>query len=829
MNHLQQDNLNPRLQLVAIPPLRPKATTEKENAVVTASSPSIGLSTGSGIRRRNGELLRYGETIDSFFAIPSINNPGQYRTLCQNVVDNPENALYWGLLFDHAEENNVSKTDLIRLYRRATSRLTSSDNHPDENRVSIWLRYAACLRDSGFEKDATLTLKHIATSFPDRINGMAKFYLLQAQLLASPDEQRKILQEGIRKNAQPKTDIERALQLLEETSLKRATVTETNPTITKRSRIEEDDNSNMDTSLEGSLDFSEEQRDERNQTVESKGSIRFQLAPLGKTSVAQVTESCSEKNDKSNAVTETKKLDPRHGCLINERRTTQADITNKQENATNSATKIDSKSLQIPDFRHQKGAPETTRKVNQASRTPNKSGSIRTTPKTQKLLAGIQNNRTGSKRPPLRRLGIQGKPERVDPLANQDVMENSDDYTGHVDSKQNGSILVVNAVMNTPCKVVVPKLDLSYMWAWDPDKRNHHITTPATKTNSSLKATGNRSREPLLGKIEETPSLSLSETSNPTVSHSNNSKEGETNSKISQNVNSGENRQPGKKSDGRPCNNQRENGGSSQKLEETDSEKKILSKICLDFLPLVSEENMIRVNNIPYAKLGVIGKGGSCKVYRALSQDGNVVAIKKVKLERLDKKQIEGYANEINLLKKLRGNPAIIQMVDSEVDLQRMSIFMVMEAGEADLNHVLQKQATISDTSGERRLNMNFIRLTWYQMLVAVNAIHEEKIIHGDLKPANFLFVRGGLKLIDFGIAKAIQSDDTTNIYRESQIGTLNYMSPESILDSGTCKHGQRMKCGRVRENGLIVLPLHVTLFELISCSFGPSRRIFGP
>jgi serine/threonine protein kinase len=168
-------------------------------------------------------------------------------------------------------------------------------------------------------------------------------------------------------------------------------------------------------------------------------------------------------------------------------------------------------------------------------------------------------------------------------------------------------------------------------------------------------------------------------------------------------------------------------------------------------------------------------------------------------------------------------------MVDSEVDLQRMSIFMVMEAGEADLNHVLQKQATISDTSGERRLNMNFIRLTWYQMLVAVNAIHEEKIIHGDLKPANFLFVRGGLKLIDFGIAKAIQSDDTTNIYRESQIGTLNYMSPESILDSGTCKHGQRMKCGRVRENGLIVLPLHVTLFELISCSFGPSRRIFGP
>ena len=120
-----------------------------------------------------------------------------------------------------------------------------------------------------------------------------------------------------------------------------------------------------------------------------------------------------------------------------------------------------------------------------------------------------------------------------------------------------------------------------------------------------------------------------------------------------------------------------------------------------------------------------------------------------------------------------------------------------MELGEVDLNHVLQQRQRQS-TGGRRLLNVNFIRLTWQQMLSAVHSIHEERIIHGDLKPANFLFVRGALKLIDFGIAKAIQSDDTTNIYRESQIGTLNYMSPESILDTGSCSSGARMKCGRV-------------------------------
>lgn len=157
------------------------------------------------------------------------------------------------------------------------------------------------------------------------------------------------------------------------------------------------------------------------------------------------------------------------------------------------------------------------------------------------------------------------------------------------------------------------------------------------------------------------------------------------------------------------------------------------------FLPLIETNNIIKVDNEPYAKLGVIGKGGSCKVYRALSRECDVVALKKVKLDGLSKQAIDGYANEIALLNRLKGNPAIIQLYSSEVDLERKSIYLVMELGEVDLNYVLRQQELLSSKQGRggrSSLNMNFIRLTWQQMLSAVHSIHEERIVHSDLKPA---------------------------------------------------------------------------------------------
>jgi len=76
-----------------------------------------------------------------------------------------------------------------------------------------------------------------------------------------------------------------------------------------------------------------------------------------------------------------------------------------------------------------------------------------------------------------------------------------------------------------------------------------------------------------------------------------------------------------------------------------------------------------------------------------------------------------------------------------------------------------------------------FVRFYWKEMLECLQAVHEHDVVHSDLKPANFVLVNGRLKLIDFGIANAIQTEETVHVHRETQIGTPNYMSPESLMD----------------------------------------------
>ena len=228
--------------------------------------------------------------------------------------------------------------------------------------------------------------------------------------------------------------------------------------------------------------------------------------------------------------------------------------------------------------------------------------------------------------------------------------------------------------------VKIPKLDLRYMLDWDPQAHRSHSynnenTAPSTRLQQSLDTIRESGQTP-----SQTKSENISQSSSQSISQSSSQS---TNQTSSQNTTQ--------------TSGQRQNAIADSSfplgVNELSSEYKG-EKTNSDFLPIVREKNMIYVNDIPYSKLSVIGKGGSCKVYRVLSKDRNIVAIKKVKLAGMKRKAIEGYANEIALLRRLRENPAIIQMYDSQVDLERKAIYLVMEVGEADLNHVVSLRNT---------------------------------------------------------------------------------------------------------------------------------------
>ncbi|TKY74310.1 Serine/threonine-protein kinase mph1 [Spatholobus suberectus] len=222
-----------------------------------------------------------------------------------------------------------------------------------------------------------------------------------------------------------------------------------------------------------------------------------------------------------------------------------------------------------------------------------------------------------------------------------------------------------------------------------------------------------------------------------------------------------------------------------------------------------------KVNGKLYQRLGKIGSGGSSEVHKVISSDCRIYALKKIKLKGRDYATAYGFCQEIEYLNRLKGKDNIIQLIDFEVTDKALleevmkgsfsnkdgwvkddgCIYMVLEYGEIDLAHMLSQKWKELDGNNQT-IDENWLRFYWQQILLAVSTIHEERIVHSDLKPANFLLVKGSLKLIDFGIAKAIMND-TTNIQRDSQVGTLSYMSPEAFMCNETDANGNIIKCGR--------------------------------
>jgi NIMA (never in mitosis gene a)-related kinase len=176
-----------------------------------------------------------------------------------------------------------------------------------------------------------------------------------------------------------------------------------------------------------------------------------------------------------------------------------------------------------------------------------------------------------------------------------------------------------------------------------------------------------------------------------------------------------------------------------------------------------------------FEKLSDLGKGAFgtvCLVKRRA--DGNIYAMKRVKISQLNTKEQENALNEVRILASIT-HPNIIGYKEAFFDQESKTLNIVMEyADDGDLENKIKKHTKAKTNVIESELWSYLI-----QMIQGLKALHDNKIMHRDLKSANvFLMKNGILKLGDLNVSKVVKMG---LLY--TQTGTPYYASPEVWAD----------------------------------------------
>ena len=171
----------------------------------------------------------------------------------------------------------------------------------------------------------------------------------------------------------------------------------------------------------------------------------------------------------------------------------------------------------------------------------------------------------------------------------------------------------------------------------------------------------------------------------------------------------------------------------------------------------------------------VIGTGGMSEVYRATdSLLGRDVAIKMLRPEM---------ARDVNFRERFRkeaqnsgrlNHPNIVAVYDTgEADEDGMAIpYIVMELVHGrTLRDLVREDGPLSPREAAQVL---------IPVAHALQASHDAGIIHRDVKPANIMITNTGqVKVMDFGIARALDDSTSAMTQTAAVIGTAQYLSPE--------------------------------------------------
>ena len=162
----------------------------------------------------------------------------------------------------------------------------------------------------------------------------------------------------------------------------------------------------------------------------------------------------------------------------------------------------------------------------------------------------------------------------------------------------------------------------------------------------------------------------------------------------------------------------------------------------------------------------ILGHGGVGRVYRAEDETGREVALKVMPLE-IDETRQKRFAQEASI-GRLLNHPDIIKVYDAGTHEDNGWISMeVLEGSEL--------APAMRDRTFEVEDRIQVIT----RVATALHYAHGQGVIHRDVKPSNvFLTASGGVKLLDFGIARLKANKITKTGFI---VGTPQYMSPEQI------------------------------------------------
>jgi len=172
-----------------------------------------------------------------------------------------------------------------------------------------------------------------------------------------------------------------------------------------------------------------------------------------------------------------------------------------------------------------------------------------------------------------------------------------------------------------------------------------------------------------------------------------------------------------------------------------------------------------------YAKIDKVGEGTYGLVYKAKNlETGEIVALKRIRLDSIDEGVPCTAIREISLLKELV-HPHIVRLYD--VIYTERKLTLVFEYLDQDLKKYMDFA---------RQLPPETIKTFMKHLLEGIAFCHEHRVLHRDLKPQNLLInKRGDLKLADFGLARAFGIPVRTFSH---EVVTLWYRAPDVLMGS---------------------------------------------